>query len=75
MDDGEASSLAHAVVVEKMRVLDHDDAEEQIEVNMGGPIVLESAAYYVVRKSLQLLVLTFSLLRKEPTPASPEASL
>ena len=40
LDDGEASSLARTEVVYEMGVLDHDDAKEQIEVNMSGPVVL-----------------------------------
>ena len=52
MDDGEASRLACAEVVEEMGVLEHQDAEEQINLNLVGPIVLEDVAYHIVGASL-----------------------
>ena len=56
MDDGEANRLACAEVVEEMGVLEHQDAEEQINLNLVGPIVLEDAAYHIVGASLYLCI-------------------
>ena len=41
MDDGEASRLACAEVVEEMGVLEHQDAEEQINLNLVARLFLK----------------------------------